>query len=61
LDLPQAAALAAERSRIILYTSDVSAWSWPAATVKALGFPEKQWQIRQPVSAEKAEPKPPSQ
>lgn len=49
LDLPQAAALAAEKTRVILYTADAAAWEYPASTVKNLKWPEKQWQIRKPM------------
>lgn len=49
LDLPQAAAMAAERTRVILYSGDAAAWSYPTAVVKNLGWPEKHWQIRKPV------------
>jgi dienelactone hydrolase len=52
LDLPQAAALAAEKTRVIIYSADEKAWAYPAGVVKLLGLPEKQWQIRKPMSAE---------
>lgn len=45
LDLPQAAALAAERTRLILYTDDPSPWSYPQATLKTLQL-EKNLQLR---------------
>ncbi|MES2737936.1 MAG: acetylxylan esterase [Verrucomicrobiota bacterium] len=48
LDLPQAAALAAEKTRVILYSPDPAAWDYATSTVKNLGWPEKQWQIRKP-------------
>ena len=48
LDIPQAAAMAAERTRVIIYTGDSAAWDYPAAIVKNLGFPEKNWQLRKP-------------
>jgi dienelactone hydrolase len=48
LDLPQAAALAAERARVVLYSADATAWEFPATTAKNLAWPEKQWQIRPP-------------
>ena len=52
LDLPQATAMAAEKTRVILYTADEKAWAYPTRIVKLLGLPEKQWQIRKPVAAE---------
>ena len=52
LDLPQAAAMAAEKTRVILYTADEKAWAYPASIVKLLGLPEKQWQIRKPIGNE---------
>jgi hypothetical protein len=50
LDLPQAAALAAEKTRVIIYSADEEAWAYPASVVKLLGLPEKQWQIRKPLA-----------
>jgi hypothetical protein len=50
LDIPQAAALAAERTRVIIYSADEKAWAFPAGVVKLLGMPDKQWQIRKPVA-----------
>lgn len=50
LDLPQAAALAAERTRVVLYTADEKAWAYPAGIARLLGLPEKQWQIRKPAA-----------
>ncbi len=48
LDLPQAVALAAERSRVALYTSDSEAWTYPQQVSEVLGWEAKQLQIRQP-------------
>jgi dienelactone hydrolase len=50
LDTPQALALAAERSRVRLYEADASAWQYPLAVAKQLGWDEKQIKIR-PVPA----------
>lgn len=52
LDIPQAVAMAAEKTRVILYSADETAWTYPAQTVKKLGWPEKHWQVRKPVAAE---------
>ncbi|TDU73201.1 acetyl xylan esterase AXE1 [Prosthecobacter fusiformis] len=49
LDIPQAAAMAAEKTRVIIYTGDSTAWEYPTNTAKNLGWPEKQWSIRKPV------------
>lgn len=49
LDLPQAVAMAAEKTRVIIYSADEAAWNYPATTVKNLGWPEKQWQLRKPM------------
>lgn len=49
LDIPQAAAMAAERTRVILYTPDEKPWSYLTDTAKLLGLPEKHVQIRKPV------------
>ncbi len=46
LDTPQALALAAERSRVRLYDADASAWQYPLAVAKQLGWDEKQIKIR---------------
>ena len=49
LDLPQALAMAAERSRVALYSDDASAWNFATQTTQALGWPQKQLQIREPI------------
>ena len=46
LDMPQAVAMAAERSKIVIYQDDDTGWEYPQAVVKALNWPEKQIQIR---------------
>ncbi len=51
LDLPQAAALAAERSTLALYTDLPDAWSYPRSVATALGLGDKRVQIRQPLNA----------
>ena len=51
LDIPQATSMALERSKVVLYSPDTAAWDYVADTSKALGLPEKQWQIRKPVEA----------
>jgi dienelactone hydrolase len=38
LDLPQAAAMAAERTRVVIYDDDKAAWSFPAQTAEKLGW-----------------------
>ena len=53
-DMPQAVAMAAERSRVALYSTDASAWEYPRQIAKLLELDPKQLQIRQPV-AERAE------
>jgi hypothetical protein len=47
LDVPAAVAMAAERSRVVLYQSDQRGWDFPRATAKALGWPDQQIQIRE--------------
>lgn len=54
LDLPQAAAMAAMRSRVVIYSDNKEAWDFPATITKNLGK-EKQLQIRDVVKA--GEPK----
>jgi dienelactone hydrolase len=38
LDLPQAAAMAAERTRVVIYDNDKSAWSYPQQVSEKLGW-----------------------
>ncbi len=53
LDIPQATAMAAMRSRVVIYSDKKEAWDYPATITKNLGK-EKQFQIREPVKAEEA-------
>src|SRR5262245_25463553 len=46
LDMPQALAMAAERSKIVLYQDDDTGWEYPQRVAKALGWDPKQIQIR---------------
>jgi dienelactone hydrolase len=46
LDIPQAAAMALERTRVIVYDDDAAKWSYVGGTAKLLHVPEKQWQVR---------------
>jgi hypothetical protein len=46
LDMPQAVAMAAERSKIVLYQDDDAGWEYPQAVAKQLGWDAKQIQIR---------------
>jgi hypothetical protein len=48
LDLPQAVAMAAENSRVVIYQEDEKGWEWPAAVIEKLGWDKKQLQIRKP-------------
>ena len=45
LDMPQAVAMAAERSRVRLYQKDEFEWQFPQAVAIKLGWPEKQLQV----------------
>ena len=38
LDLPQAAAMAAERTRVVIYDDDKSAWNYPQQVSEKLGW-----------------------
>ena len=49
LDIPQAAAIAAERSRVRIYTPDKSAWSFPAQVSEKLGW-KKAFELRDPLA-----------
>jgi hypothetical protein len=44
--------MAAERTRLIIYSTDEKPWSYPDAVVKLLKLPAKQWQIRKPAKAD---------
>jgi hypothetical protein len=46
LDMPQALAMAAERSKIVLYQDDDTGWEYPQSVAKQLGWHAKQIQIR---------------
>ena len=48
LDLPQAVALAAENTRVVIYDSQPDHWQYPTAVVDKLGWNQKQLQIRKP-------------
>lgn len=52
LDIPQAAALAAERSRVTIYSADKKAWSYPQQAAEKLGWGKDKktgLQLRDPV------------
>jgi len=53
LDIPQAAAMAATRGRVVIYSDQKAAWDYPTTITKNLGK-EKQFQIREPMKAEDA-------
>lgn len=55
LDMPQAAAMAGERSQLRIHTGDESAWNYLTETAEKAGWPEKQVQLRKPVSSDDAE------
>lgn len=52
LDLPQAVAMAAERTRVIVYAANDPVWSYPTGIAELLKLPEKQWQVRKPMPIE---------
>lgn len=45
LDMPQAVAMAAERSELRIHQEDDTDWSFPQALARTLGWPEKQFQV----------------
>ncbi|MEO6784882.1 MAG: hypothetical protein ABI318_02010, partial [Chthoniobacteraceae bacterium] len=49
LDVPEAAAMAAERTRVRIYTADRSAWSFPAQVSEKLGW-KKAFELRDPLA-----------
>ena len=46
LDLPQAAALAAERSTLAIYTADAAPWLYARALANSLGWPDSRLELR---------------
>lgn len=46
LDMPQAVAMAAERSKVVIYQDDDTGWGYPQAVAQNLGWDPKQIQIR---------------
>lgn len=50
LDLPQALAMAAERSRVALYSDQAETWEYAKQVGQVLGWDKKQLQIREPVA-----------
>jgi hypothetical protein len=48
LDLPQAVALAAENSRVVIYQDDEQGWEWPLTASEKLGWDKKRLQLRTP-------------
>ena len=46
LDIPQAVAMAAERSQIRLYQEDDSGWRFPQAVAEKLGWPDDRFQMQ---------------
>ena len=49
LDIPQAAAIATERTRVRIYTPDKYAWSVPAQVAEKLGW-KKAFELREPLA-----------
>jgi len=48
LDMPQAVAMAHERSRVRIYQDDASGWQWPRQVAKELGWEKKPIALRKP-------------
>lgn len=46
LDIPQATAMAAERSRVVIYSEEDRPWKYPTAVGDLLGWEKKQFQVR---------------
>ncbi len=53
LDLPQAVAIAAEKSTVALYTEDAAPWRYAQDVAQALGRGDKRVQVRQPLGPAK--------
>jgi dienelactone hydrolase len=45
LDMPQALAMAAERSRVRLYQTEESAWQFPRKVIRQLGWPQERLEV----------------
>jgi hypothetical protein len=55
LTMPQAVALAAEQSRVVVYQYDTAGWEYPQAVVENLGWDKKHLQIRKlPMASDEA-------
>jgi len=61
LDLPAAAALAAERATVAIYTDDAQPWQFAQQTAAKLGWGEKRVQIRKPLADETVAAPPPGE
>ena len=49
IDMPQAVAMAAERSRVVIYDGLPARWQYAASVARELDWGEKRVQIRDPV------------
>jgi dienelactone hydrolase len=49
LDMPQAVAMAAERSQVVIYDRHPARWQYPASVARQLGWDDKKLQIREPL------------
>lgn len=57
LDIPQAVAMAADRSKVILYQDQQGGWSYPQKVLETLGTSQKQLQLRKvPQVSKETEP-----
>lgn len=54
LDIPQAVAMAADRSRIVIYSDEDRPWNYASAIGALLEWEEKQFQVRQSMADEEA-------
>jgi dienelactone hydrolase len=52
LDLPQAVAMAAERSRVVIYQDGSEGWQYPTVVIEKFGWGKKRLQIRKTVAVE---------
>ena len=48
LDMPQALAMAAENSQVVIHQPDTAGWDYPTAVVQRLGWDAQRLQFRQP-------------
>jgi hypothetical protein len=52
LDMPQAVALAAQNTRVVIYQDRPGGWEYPAGVIQKLRWDAKQLELRRPAAGE---------